>query len=94
MITESLEHLQLNNLNLDFANMFPKELTTLRKLELNNTNGRSKVFDDNELKALTIHLPNLRELFLNKSPINYKSFTILLPNYTDLGHFSCFLIND
>ena len=66
MIAENLQNLQLNNLNLDFTNVFPKELKTLKTLELNNKNGRVKVFDDNELKSITVHLPNLIELFLNK----------------------------
>lgn len=85
MIAGSLQHLQLNNLNLDFSNIFPKELKTLQILELNNQNGRTKRFDDNELKSFTIHLPNLKELYLNKSPINDKSLSLLLPSYSLLG---------
>lgn len=91
MITESLDHLQINNLNLDFSNLFPKIMTTLTSLELNNKNNRLKIFDDNELKSLSHHLPNIRHLFLNKNPINDKSFSLFLPYFTHLGFF-CFLL--
>lgn len=87
MITESLEYLQINNLNLDFSNLFPKIMTTLTALELNNKNNRVKIFDDNELKSLSHHLPNIRHLFLNKNPINDKSFSLFLPCFAHLGFF-------
>ena len=87
MIAQSLEHLQLNNLNLDFSNLFPKELKTLKVLELTNKNNRIKPFDDNEIKSITFHLPNISELYLNKSPIKDKTLSLLLPSYSNLRKF-------
>lgn len=85
MVTETLEHLQLNNLNLDFTNVFVKEIKKLNILELINKNSRSKVFDDNELRSIIRNLPNIKHLFMNKGPIKDKSLGYILPYFSNLG---------
>lgn len=85
MANENLEYLQLNNLNLDFTNVFVKEIKYLTVLDLINKKNRTKILDDNELKSLTNNLPNLRHLYMNKSPIENKSLSILLPKFNLLG---------
>ena len=92
MANENLEYLQLNNLNLDFTNVFVKEIKNLTVLELINKKNRTKILDDNELKSLTNNLPNLRHLYMNKSPIDNKSLNILLPKFNLLGTILALLL--
>ncbi len=49
--------------------MFGKKLDNLKTLHLNNLNNRKKPFDENEIKAIVGHCPNITNLIFNKIPI-------------------------
>ncbi|EGR29662.1 hypothetical protein IMG5_151320 [Ichthyophthirius multifiliis] len=83
-IPKTLEFLQINNINIEFAAVFNQKIQNLRTLELQNRNKRKKNFDENEMKAIQRQCPNLTSLTINKAPINDKILCFLLKEFKNL----------
>ena len=81
-VPETLEFLQINNINVEFANLFSHPITYLKTLDLQNKQKRKKEFDENEIKAMYKFLPNLENIHINKAPVSDETMIRLLPNYT------------
>jgi hypothetical protein len=79
---QKLEHLCLNNINLDFAKCAVNiKIPNLKSLALVNGTKRVKMFDENELKQFKASFPNLEELAMDNNPIQDKECLYLLTNF-------------
>ena len=58
-IPKTLEFLQINNVNIEFATVFTQKIPNLMVLELINRNKRKKNLDENELKAISNCCPSI-----------------------------------
>lgn len=92
-IPETLEFLQVNNINIEFAAVFTQKIPNLKVLELYNRNKRKKNLDENELKSIIACFPNIESLKMDKAPINDSTLNLFLPSFTRLSNM-LFLTNN
>lgn len=83
-IPKTLEFLQINNVNIEFATVFTQKIPNLKTLELQNRNKRKKNLDENELKSIINCFPNIISLTMNKAPINDELLGSFLPSFSNL----------
>ncbi|KRX05752.1 F-box domain [Pseudocohnilembus persalinus] len=80
-IPKGLKFLQINNINMEFANIFFNLVfEELETLQMNNVTNRKKLFDDIEIKEFHQSLPNLKELFIDSVPLRDSTIKQLFPN--------------
>lgn len=84
-LPDSLEYLQINNINIEFATTFSHSLAHLKTLDLQNRNKRKKNFDENEIKAIHKFCPNLFSLIINKAPLIDDTMFNFLQRFNDLS---------
>lgn len=77
-LPNSLQILQVNNINMEFSKVFTRQFLNLETLILNNVTKRKKNFDETELKAIVNMAYNIKSLVLNNTPIDDGSLHALL----------------
>ncbi|KAL4493120.1 hypothetical protein ABPG72_003205 [Tetrahymena utriculariae] len=83
-IPKTLEFLQINNVNIEFATVFTQKIPNLKILELQNRNKRKKNFDENELKAISNCCSSIQSLTINKAPLTDELLQFFLPKFQNL----------
>lgn len=95
-IPQTVEFLQINNMNIEFTNVFSKShrMQHLKRLEMMNNTNSKKNLDENEIAAINNFCPNLEQLILRKSHTNDKTLSLLIQKFQDLSKsvlFFCLL---